>query len=200
MGTALTRRHDTETVIKKAKLGNADSWIRMASSWIDGRRGRSLMPLGRFVARVDSSVTTTTIAPPMSETPRYFSAKICISRTMSASAWTEKQNKIMNQKPTPSEGQSSEQTRDESASDGATCYALSDTRIMREGVIRCCLSSVTHEYDHMVKIGARSRCEHCGEWFTLALPLPGYKYPKWTPDRFIQHNAERTRGSNNLQP
>jgi hypothetical protein len=44
-------------------------------------------------------------------------------RTLSASAWTENQNKFMNQKSAPSEGQNSEQTTNGSTSDDAACCA-----------------------------------------------------------------------------
>jgi len=68
--------------IKKAKRGNVDSWIKTASSWIAGKHGRSLIPPDRFAARVGLNVTTTTNVQPTWETPRCYSAKTCISRTL----------------------------------------------------------------------------------------------------------------------
>ena len=68
----------------------------------------------------------------------------------------------------------------------APCYALRDTRIEMAGVMRCCLVTVAEEYeggdkgqDQTVSIGAKSKCRHCNQTFTLIEAKP---HPKWKPD------------------
>src|SRR5581483_3458999 len=71
-----------------------------------------------------------------------------------------------------------------------TGYALGDTAIEKGGVLRCCLSSVALEYEgRTVNIGDQSKCQHCGEAFTLVLVPDGMmtayrkpKFPVWKPN------------------
>lgn len=57
---------------------------------------------------------------------------------------------------------------------------LLDTRIQTAGVLRCCLVAVAEEYEGKpVGIGAKSKCRHCGETFTLVAREP---HPMWVPD------------------
>jgi hypothetical protein len=69
----------------------------------------------------------------------------------------------------------------------SVCYALGDTRIEVAGVMRCCLATVSEEYqgkdgpegDKPVTIGMTSACRHCKQAFTLVEAKP---HPKWKPD------------------
>lgn len=72
--------------------------------------------------------------------------------------------------------------------------ALRDTRIEMAGVMRCCHATVAEEYeggdkgqDQTVSIGAKSKCRHCNQTFTLIEANP---HPKWKPDWQLNgHNA-----------
>lgn len=85
----------------------------------------------------------------------------------------------------------------------AHCYALHDTIIEKGGVLRCCLGSVAAEYEgKQVRLGDKSKCQHCGTAFTLVMIPPGMMTcyveavtkitPVWKPDWQIkEHNATR---------
>lgn len=49
---------------------------------------------------------------------------------------------------------------------------LDDTRIPIGGVLRCCLTTIGHEFGSQddVKIGAESRCKYCNQLFILREP------------------------------
>ena len=49
---------------------------------------------------------------------------------------------------------------------------LDDTRIPIGGVLRCCLTTIGHEFGSQddVEIGAESRCKYCNQLFILREP------------------------------
>lgn len=70
--------------------------------------------------------------------------------------------------------------------------------------MRCCLETVGNEYededseyrfDKPVAIGAKSKCTHCNESFTL---VEGNPYPIWKPDWKIE--VEKKKDSDHEQP
>lgn len=69
-------------------------------------------------------------------------------------------------------------------------FKCEDTMIELGGVLRCCLATVASEYaGKTVALGTTSRCQHCGEAFTLVEIKPGmttaYRNPTkpvWKPD------------------
>jgi DNA-directed RNA polymerase subunit RPC12/RpoP len=64
---------------------------------------------------------------------------------------------------------------------------LDDTRVHIGGVLRCCLSTIGHEYnkDDNLEIGAKSSCKYCGTKFVLKEKKIRYdnkEYPCWEED------------------
>jgi hypothetical protein len=87
----------------------------------------------------------------------------------------------------------------------ARCYALHDTTIEKGGVVRCCLGTVAEEYEgKQVRLGDKSKCQHCGTTFTLVMVPPGIRTcytqevtkitPVWKPDwQLKEHNDQALR-------
>jgi hypothetical protein len=58
---------------------------------------------------------------------------------------------------------------------------LDDTRIHIGGVLRCCLSTIGHEFDSGadIKVGAESRCKYCNQLFILQEPKERGEHAFW---------------------
>ena len=58
---------------------------------------------------------------------------------------------------------------------------LDDTRIPIAGVLRCCLTTVGHEFGSQddINIGTESRCKYCNQLFILREPKERGAHAFW---------------------
>ena len=58
---------------------------------------------------------------------------------------------------------------------------LDDTRVPIGGVLRCCLTTIGHEFGSQeeIQVGAESRCKYCNQLFVLKEPTDQNKYHWW---------------------
>lgn len=64
---------------------------------------------------------------------------------------------------------------------------LENTRLTTVGVFRCCGDVASEYVGKEVEIGFTSKCQHCGEMFTL---VHGNINPLWVPNRQIERKTK----------